>query len=94
MSLKSTKTNGFNFRIISSLIESRGIRLNWIDCKYYILFVILLSCRINFTQILQTPPPHPPPPPPNKPWCHFTPRLPLQSMQVKRTRQHHVLLMN
>ena len=26
-------TNGFNFQIIDPLIESRGVRLTWFDCK-------------------------------------------------------------
>ena len=26
-------TNGFNFQIIEPLIESRGVRLTWFDCK-------------------------------------------------------------
>ena len=26
-------TNGFIFQIINSLIESRGVRLTWFDCK-------------------------------------------------------------
>ena len=26
-------TNGFNFQIIDSLIESRGVRLTWFDCN-------------------------------------------------------------
>ena len=26
-------TNGFNFQIINPLIESRGVRLTWFDCK-------------------------------------------------------------
>ena len=35
MSLKSTTTDGFNFRIINSLIESWGVRLTWLDCKQW-----------------------------------------------------------
>ena len=26
-------TNGFNLQIIEPLIESRGVRLTWFDCK-------------------------------------------------------------
>ena len=33
MNLKSTTTNGFNIRIINSLMESWGIRLTWLDCN-------------------------------------------------------------
>ena len=33
MSLKSTSTNGFNFLIIKSLMESCGVRLTCLDCK-------------------------------------------------------------
>ena len=33
MNLKSTTTNGFNFRIINSLMEFWGLRLTWLDCK-------------------------------------------------------------
>ena len=33
MNLKSTTTNGFNFRIINSLMELWGLRLTWLDCK-------------------------------------------------------------
>ena len=29
----NTSTNGFNFRIINSLIESCGVRLTWLDCN-------------------------------------------------------------
>ena len=32
---KSTTTDGFNFRIINSLIESWGVRLTWLDCKQW-----------------------------------------------------------
>ena len=39
MNLKSTvATDGFNFRIINSLMESWGVRLTWIDCKSYSTF--------------------------------------------------------
>ena len=33
MNLKSTSTNGFNCRMINSLMGSRGVRLTWLDCK-------------------------------------------------------------
>ena len=33
MNLKSTTTNGFNFRIINSLMKSWGVRLTWLDCN-------------------------------------------------------------
>ena len=34
MNLKSTTTNGFNFRIINSLMKSWGVRLTWVDYKH------------------------------------------------------------
>ena len=34
MNLKSTTTNGFNFRMINSLIESWGLSLIWLDCEF------------------------------------------------------------
>ena len=33
MNLKFTSTNGFNFWIINSLMESWGVRSTWFDCK-------------------------------------------------------------
>ena len=33
MNLKSSTTNGFNFRIINSLMESWRVRLTWLDCN-------------------------------------------------------------
>ena len=30
--LKSIRTNGFNFRIINSLMKSWGVHLTWLDC--------------------------------------------------------------
>ena len=32
--LRSTTTNGFNFRMINSLIESWGLSLIWLDCEF------------------------------------------------------------
>ena len=34
INLKSTTGNGFNFRIMNSLVDSLGVRLTWFDCKY------------------------------------------------------------
>ena len=34
MNLRSTTTNGFNFRMIISLIESWGLSLTWLDCEF------------------------------------------------------------
>ena len=31
--LKSSTTNGFNFRIINSLMDFWGVRLTWLDCN-------------------------------------------------------------
>ena len=33
LNLKSATTNGFNFQIINSLLESWGVRLTWLDCN-------------------------------------------------------------
>ena len=33
MNLKSTTINGFNFRIINSLMGAWGVHLTWLDCK-------------------------------------------------------------
>ena len=30
---KSTTSNGFNFRIINSLMDSWGVRFTWLDCN-------------------------------------------------------------
>ena len=35
MNLKFTTTNGFNFWIINSLMESWEVCLTWLDCKYH-----------------------------------------------------------
>ena len=33
MNLKSSTTNGFNFRIINSLMDFWGVGLTWLDCS-------------------------------------------------------------
>ena len=40
-------TNGFNFQIIDPLIESRGVRLTWFDCKYNFTIKPVISCELD-----------------------------------------------
>ena len=34
MNLTSTTKNEFNFLVMNSLMESWGLRLTWLDCKF------------------------------------------------------------
>ena len=43
MNLKSTTNNGFNFRIINSLMESWGVHLTWPDCKNISKLMLILT---------------------------------------------------
>ena len=38
MNLKSSITNGFNFRVINPLMKSWGVRLTWLDCNSFVTF--------------------------------------------------------
>ena len=38
INLKSTTSNGFNFWIINSLMDSWGVHLTWFDCNIYSYF--------------------------------------------------------
>ena len=40
-------TNGFNFQIIDPLIESRGVRLTWFDCKGLGMGIELVKSEIK-----------------------------------------------
>ena len=52
INLKSTTGNGFNFRIMNSLVDSLGVRLTWFDCKYSFYLgsdKFISQKQINFT---------------------------------------------
>ena len=46
-------TNGFNFQIIDPLIESRGVRLTWFDCKYFTLIYLSYTPSYGYCHDIQ-----------------------------------------
>ena len=50
MNPTSTTNNGFNFRIVNSLMESWGLRLTWLDCKFkkIQIQIIMYNIRISY----------------------------------------------
>ena len=54
--LKSTSTNGFNFRITNSFMVSYGVRFTWLDCNDTIyvaeLFLVHRLWRNKLTRLL------------------------------------------
>ena len=54
--LKSTSTNGFNFRITNSFMVSYGVRFTWLDCNNAIyvagLFLVHRLWRNKLTRLL------------------------------------------
>lgn len=55
MNLKYATTNRFNFRMMTSLMESCGLRLACLDCNLLIMCCLFLSCsKKSFPVILNS----------------------------------------